>query len=64
VKLENLMATASTKVRITWNGQGGELDAVTVIDDGEKSVSQALIKMVSGQVVAAGDSFVVEEVKR
>lgn len=49
-------------VRIVWNGQGGELDSVTVKDDGEHSVTNALIKLVNGQIVSAGDSFVVEQI--
>ncbi len=52
-----------TKVRITWNGMGGELDAVTVKDDGENSLAEALIKLVRGNVVSPGDSFTVQEIE-
>jgi anti-sigma factor ChrR (cupin superfamily) len=52
------------KVRITWNGMGGELDSVTVKDDGEQSIANALIKLVQGNVVSPGDSFTVEEIER
>ena len=50
------------KARITWNGQGGELDSVVVEDDGDQALTNALIKLVSGQIVSTGDSFVIEEV--
>jgi hypothetical protein len=52
------------KARIIWNGQGGELDSVTVNDDDrdDESLTKALIKFVDGNVVRPGDSFVVEEV--
>jgi hypothetical protein len=55
----------TTKVKITWNGQGGELDSCVVVDDGhsDTAITDALIKLVSGQIVSAGDSFVVEEVE-
>jgi hypothetical protein len=54
----------SIKVRIVWNGQGGELDSVTVVHDGndDYAVANALIKLVRGSIVTPGDSFVVEEV--
>lgn len=51
-----------TKVRIIWNGMGGELDSVTVEDDGERAVADALMDMISGTIVSAGDSFIVQEV--
>ena len=54
------------KVKITWNGQGGELDSATVKDDGEGAIRDALIKMLQrdgGGIVAPGDSFTVEVVK-
>lgn len=50
-----------TKVRITWNGTGGKLDAVTVKDDGDGAVREALIRLVRGQIVSPGDTFVVEK---
>lgn len=50
------------KVRITWNGMGGELDSVTVKDDGENALTEALIKLVRGSIVSPGDSFTVERV--
>lgn len=58
-----IMAKQS-KVRITWNGMGGELDSVIVVDDGERSVSDAIIKLIRGNIVSPGDSFTVEEVRR
>lgn len=48
------------QVRITWNGMGGELDSVTVTDDGENALTNALIKLVEGQIVSPGDTFTVE----
>ena len=50
------------KVRIVWNNEVGELDSVTVKDDGEQSISQALIDLVDGHIVSAGDTFVIETV--
>jgi hypothetical protein len=54
-----------TKVRIVWNGQGGELDSVTVNDDGrdDQKLTKALIKMLTGNIVTPGDSFVIEEIR-
>ena len=55
-----------TKVRITWNGTGGELDSVTVrfIDnnegDNDMALTRALIRLVQGNIVSPGDSFTVE----
>ena len=49
---------------ITWNNSGGELDSVTVkhrVDD-DYAVANALIKMLRGQIVAPGDTFVVTEI--
>lgn len=51
-----------TKVRITWNGQGGELDSIIAVDDGEQALTEALIKLVKGNIVSPGDSFTVAEV--
>jgi hypothetical protein len=52
------------KAKITWNGMGGELDSVivTVKRDGENYLTDALIKLVTGQIVSPGDSFTVTEV--
>lgn len=52
------------KVRIVWNGQGGELDSrmVTKRADDDAAVRNALIEMIQGNIVNAGDSFTVEEV--
>jgi hypothetical protein len=55
--------TMNTKVRITWNGMGGELDSCVVTDDGQLALSNALIKLVEGQIVSPGDTFVVAEVE-
>ena len=54
---------SKTKVRIVWNGSGGELDSVVVLDDDEQSITDALIGLVSGNVVSAGDSFTVQEIE-
>lgn len=52
------------KVVIVWNGQGGELDSVTVkVKDGDdNALTNALIKLVQGQIITPGDSFEIEEV--
>lgn len=52
----------TTKVRITWNGMGGELDSVTVEDDGGHAIEKALAKLIEDQIVSIGDSFTVQEV--
>lgn len=49
---------------IRWNNAGGELDSVTVkhrVDD-DYAVTNALIKMIRGNIVAPGDTFVVTEI--
>lgn len=53
------------KVRIIWNGQGGELDSVTVKKgrDDDYAVTNALIELVRGQIITPGDSFQIEEVE-
>jgi hypothetical protein len=55
---------AKTKVRIVWNGQGGELDSVTVAKgrDDDYALTDALIELVEGNIVTPGDTFVVEEI--
>jgi hypothetical protein len=50
------------QTRIVWNGQGGELDSTTVEDDGDRSVTDALIELVRGHIVSPGDTFVIEAV--
>jgi hypothetical protein len=64
VTYEQRRENGMAKARIIWNGQGGELDSVTVNDDDrdDESLTKALIKFVDGNVVRPGDSFVVEEV--
>ena len=51
------------KVRIVWNGQGGELDSITInnADETDCAVTDALIELIRGNIVAVGDSFTVEE---
>ena len=49
--------TTHQRVRITWNGMGGELDAITVRDDGDDGLTRALIRLVSGNIVSIGDTF-------
>jgi hypothetical protein len=54
-----------TKVRIVWNGQGGELDSVTVNkgrDDDYAVLREALVRLVAHAIVNPGDSFVIEEI--
>jgi hypothetical protein len=63
------MSAKHTRVRITWNGQGGELDSTTVKftddheGDNDMALTRALIRMVQGNIVSPGDSFTVEEIK-
>jgi hypothetical protein len=50
------------KVRIIWNGSGGQLDAVTVSADDERGVADALMEMIDAcGVVHPGDSFTIED---
>lgn len=50
------------KVRIVWNGQGGELDSTTVeAGDDDNKITQALIELLTGNIVSVGDSITVEE---
>lgn len=55
---------ATMKVRIVWNGAGGELDSivVSVKADDDSAVSRALVNMVDGNIVNPGDSFEIEEI--
>lgn len=50
--------------RIVWNGMGGELDSVVVSyeDESDKTLTDALIRMLRGSIVTVGDSFLVEEI--
>lgn len=50
------------KVRIVWEGPGGELDSVVVNVKNDESIVDALITLVEGNIVNAGDLFRVEEV--
>lgn len=53
------------KVKITWNGMGGELDSVIVdYTDGDASLTNALIKLVRNNYVTPGDTFTVEPVAK
>lgn len=48
-------------VKITWNGQGGELDSTTIeAGDDDRHITDALIDLITGQIVSVGDSFTVE----
>lgn len=51
-----------SKVRITWNGMGGELSSVTILNDHDEALTKALIRMVRGEIVSPGDTFTVEEI--
>ena len=55
----------NTKVLITWNGQGGELDSVSLTDNGrdERKIANALVNLIGNGIVNPGDSFTVEEVE-
>jgi hypothetical protein len=52
------------KVRITWSGQGGELDyAMVETKDDDGAITAAFIDLIAGQIITPGDSFTVEEVQ-
>jgi hypothetical protein len=61
-ELENTME--KTKVRITWNGMGGELDSVTVkvSHDDDRALTTALMELIRGNIVSPSDTFTVEEI--
>jgi hypothetical protein len=51
------------KVKITWNGKGGELDSRMVDgDDGEK-IRDKLVEMLEYGIVSPGDTITIEEVE-
>ena len=54
------MSKVIGKVKIIWNGMGGELDSVICNDDGEQAIADALVKMLENNIVSPGDSFVVQ----
>ena len=56
---EQVMADEK-KVHIIWYGMGGELDSVTATESGAMS---ALIRMLQGNVLSAGDTIEVREVE-
>jgi hypothetical protein len=63
-KEKTMETMTKTKVRIIWNGQGGELDSVIVEgDEYEGSFTAALIEMLKGHIVSPGDSFTVQEIE-
>ena len=51
-----------TKIRITWNGMGGELDSTVVESENDWSVANALIKLIQGEIVSPGDSFTIDPI--
>ena len=59
------MKNTTTKVRITWNGMGGEVgaDVINVKDGDDKALTNALIKLVQGNIITPGDSFTVQEIE-
>lgn len=59
---------ATEKVRITWNGTGGELDSVVVKYDSMNArndyvLSKALVKLIGKNIVTPGDTFEVRTVE-
>lgn len=56
-------ASVYSKVRITWNGQGGELDSIIVKNNSDSALHCALVKLVERQILSPGDSFTVEEIQ-
>jgi hypothetical protein len=61
----------TTAVKIVWNGMGGELDSAVVelnqFADGEADLSttkitEAMIRMLRGNIVTPGDSFTITEI--
>lgn len=51
------------KVRIVWNGTGGELDSTMIeAGDDDSSIKDALIDLMKDGIVSVGDSFTVQEV--
>lgn len=50
------------QVRITWNGLGGELGSSVVTIENDQSITDALVALIQGEIITAGDSFQIEEV--
>ena len=54
-----------SKIKITWNGMGGELDSVTVEssanDDG--ALTTALMELIRNQIISPGDTFEIREIE-
>jgi len=59
-----MKTTTQTKVRITWNGMGGELDSVTVTTshNDDRALTTALMELIRGNIVSPGDSFTIQEI--
>ena len=55
-----MATTEKLKVRIVWNGMGGELDSVVVTEDGDQAITSALDKLVQGNIVSPGDTFEIQ----
>lgn len=49
-------------VEIVWNRLGCKLYYVTVQDDDNKNIRNALIKLAKGNIIMAGDSFIINAV--
>jgi hypothetical protein len=59
---------ATTKVKITWNGMGGELDSRVVKYDEMKPgsdyvIARALVALIGKNIVRPGDTFEVRVVE-
>lgn len=57
---------AHNKVRIAWNGQGGELESVVVnptTGHDDRYLTTALMELIRGEIVAPGDTFTVTELE-
>jgi len=67
--VQNLeMHMATERVKITWNGTGGELDSVVVKYDpmsprSDYVLSKALVKLIGKNIVTPGDTFEVRTVQ-
>lgn len=60
------MATMTkTKVRITWNGQGGELDSKTITpkSNDDYAITRAVTQLIANGIMTPGDSIEITEIE-
>ena len=51
------------KIKITWNGTGGEINSVVVTVRTDYSVAAALKEVIGSNIVSADDTFTIKEIE-